>query len=100
MMPPPGPAAPGAFAPPMPMQQQQQQPLMQAPGLLPPVGQDEQRLSEAAGRVAADAGRAIAQLAGCQGNGEIELNAHVQDIFRAFRALLSDMKMAVDEQET
>ncbi len=67
---------------------------------LPPVGPDEQRLSDAAGRVALDAQRAIAQLAGCAGNGEVELSAHIQDVFRAFRGLISDMQMAVDEQET
>lgn len=98
MLPPAGAAAgaAGGAAPGMmhPHQQQQQQ------GSLPPVGPEEQRLSEAAGRAAADAQRAIAQLAGCQGNGESELSAHIQDIFRALRALISDMKMAVDEQET
>lgn len=73
---------------------------MNGQGPLPPVGPDEQRLSDAAGRVASDAARAIGQLASSDGSGEIELSALIQDIFRAFRALLSDLKMAVDEQDT
>jgi hypothetical protein len=81
---------------PPPMQQQQQQP----PGL-PPVGPDEQRLSAAAGRASADVFGAIQRLAGADpAAGEIETTAHIQDIFRALRALLSDIKMAVDEQDT
>jgi hypothetical protein len=75
-----------------------------APGQpgLPPVGPDEQRLSAATGRVSHDAWNAIGRLAQIDpaGRGEAELIAHIQDIFRAFRALLSDLKMAVDEQET
>jgi hypothetical protein len=69
---------------------------------LPPVGPDEQRLSAATGRVSKDAWNAIGRLAQVDptGPGEAQLIAHIQDIFRAFRALLSDLKMAVDEQET
>ena len=68
---------------------------------LPPVGPEEQQLSAAAGRVSSDGWRAIQRLAGADGSsGEIETIAHIQDIFRHFRALLSDLKMAMDEQET
>jgi hypothetical protein len=84
MMPPNGPAAPAAHH-----------------GGLPPVGPDESRLSAAAGRVAGDVAAAIGRLAGSDGSsGEAEAVAHIQDIFRHFRALISDLKMAVDEQDT
>lgn len=66
---------------------------------LPPVGPEEQQLSAATARVASDGWRAIAHLAESDGStGEID--AHIQDIFRHFRALISDLRMAVDEQET
>jgi hypothetical protein len=69
--------------------------------LLPAVGADEQQLSAAAGRVAGDAWSVITRLAESDGSSdELSTVALVQDIFRHFRALLSDMKMAVNEQET
>jgi hypothetical protein len=71
-----------------------------APPGLPPVGPDEQRLSSAAGRVAGDAWAEIGRLAQGDGSGEQHHVAHIQDIFRHFRSLLSDLKMAVDEQDT
>ena len=68
---------------------------------LPAVGADEQQLSDAAARVAGDAWGVISRLAESDGSSdEIATVALIQDIFRHFRGLLSDMKMAVDEQET
>ena len=69
---------------------------------LPPVGQMEHQVSQAAGLVTNEAMQAIGRLAQADptSNFEVEATAHIQELFRRLRAAISDLKMAVDEQET
>lgn len=75
----------------------------QQPQGLPPVGREERAVSDAASQAVAEAMALIERLGredGLNPRFEAEASAQVQERFRKLREAISDLGMAVEEQDT